>query len=113
MMHEKFRSCIEACNECAATCEHCASACLQEHDVKMMTRCINLDRDCARICSIAVGFMASGSQFAEDICRVCAEICRACGEECRRHQVGHCQDCADACERCAEECEKMASVHAS
>lgn len=110
-MHEHYQSCIEACNACAVECEHCATACLNEHDVKAMARCISLDRDCARICFAASGFMAAGSDFAEHVCRVCAEICRACGEECRRHQMDHCQRCADACERCAEECEKMAGVH--
>jgi hypothetical protein len=110
-MHEKYQTCIEACNDCAAECEHCASACLQEDDVGMMARCIALDRDCARICFVASGFMASGSDFAIDICRACAEVCRACGEECRKHRAQHCQRCADACERCAEECEKMAAVH--
>ena len=71
-MHDKYRTCIEACNRCAGECEHCASACLQEDDVKMMARCIDLDRQCAIICRVAAGFMASGSEFASDLCRVCA-----------------------------------------
>jgi hypothetical protein len=112
MSHEKYASCIKACHECASECEHCASACLQEDDVKMMARCIALDRDCAKICYTAAGLMASGSEFAEEVCGVCADICRACGKECRQHKIDHCQSCADACERCAQECEKMASAHA-
>jgi hypothetical protein len=108
MPHEKYESCIEACNECAVECKHCAAACLQEDDVKSMIHCIELDRDCAHICYTASSFMASGSEFAEDLCRLCAEICRACAEECRRHDNDHCQRCADACQRCAKECEKMA-----
>ena len=111
-MHEKYQSCIEACNECATACEHCANACLQEEDVKMMVRCIALDHDCAIICRVASGFMARGSAFAESLCRACAEVCRACGEECRKHEVEHCQQCAEACEHCADECEKMAVAHA-
>jgi len=111
-MHEEYQSCIEACNDCAAQSEHCASACLQEDNVKMMARCIALDRDCAKICYTAAAFMAGGSNFAEEICRVCADICRACAEECRKHKFDHCERCADACEHCAEECDKMASVHA-
>jgi hypothetical protein len=107
-----YQSCIDACNACAVECEHCASACLQEEEVKMMARCIGLDRDCARICFAAVGFMASGSEFAQEVCRVCAEVCRACGEECRRHDTEHCQRCAEACERCGMECSRMSYQHA-
>lgn len=77
----------------------------------MMARCIALDRDCAKLCFTASALMASGSDFSEAICRVCAEACRACGEECRRHEKAHCQRCAEACEHCAEECEKMAVAH--
>lgn len=109
-MYDKYKDCIDACNACAVECEHCATACLQEDDVKKMARCIALDRDCAKICYTASAFMAAESEFAEEICRVCADICRACGEECRKHQVEHCRRCADICERCAEECEKMAGA---
>jgi response regulator RpfG family c-di-GMP phosphodiesterase len=84
---------------------------LKEQDVKMMARCIALDRDCAKICFTASAMMASGSEFADEICRVCAEVCRACGEECRKHKhMEHCQRCAEACERCAQECERMGSM---
>jgi hypothetical protein len=112
MAHETYRSCIEACLECAQECEHCATACLQEDDVKMMERCIRLDRDCADVCVLAAQFMSRDSESAEEFCRLCAEICRASGEECRKHDMDHCQRCADACERCAKECEAMAGVHA-
>ncbi|MGN6643065.1 MAG: four-helix bundle copper-binding protein [Verrucomicrobiota bacterium] len=110
MAHEKYQACIEACNDCAVECEHCASACLEEQDVKRMARCIALDHDCAKICYMASGFMASGSNFADELCKLCADICRACAEECRQHKhMEHCQRCADACERCAQECEQMGS----
>ena len=64
MAHEKFQNCIDACNDCVVACEHCATACLQEEDVKMMARCVELDRACATICAAAVRLMASGSEFA-------------------------------------------------
>ena len=107
MAHEKYHDCIEACNDCAAVCEHCATACLNEDNVKMMARCIMLDRDCPDICRLAAAFMARDSEEAAHICEHCAEVCRRCGEECRKHDVDHCRECAEACERCAEECEKM------
>lgn len=108
-MHQQYASCIEACNACADACDHCASACLQEQDVKMMARCIALDIDCAAICRLAAGYMARGSEFANQICRLCADVCQTCGDECAKHEHDHCQQCAEACLRCAEECRKMAA----
>ncbi|PTY08116.1 four-helix bundle copper-binding protein [Opitutaceae bacterium EW11] len=108
MAHEKYEPCIEACEICAAECEHCATACLGEENVKMMARCIQLDRTCADVCSLAAREMARGSEFAERICGLCAEICEACAAECAKHQADHCQRCAQACRDCAEECRNMA-----
>lgn len=110
MSHEKFQSCIEACHECMVACEHCATACLKEADVKMMARCIALDRSCADLCSLAEREMARGSPFAGRVCQLCAEACEQCAEECRRHKMDHCQKCADACQSCAEECRAMAGA---
>jgi hypothetical protein len=76
----------------------------------MMAECIRLDIDCAKMCWCAAGYMSRGSQFARDICRICAEICDACGAECEKHEHDHCQRCAKACKRCAEECRKMAGA---
>ena len=89
-------------------CETCASACLREDDVKMMARCIELDRDCADICRLAAILMSRESDYAKEFCALCAKICRACGEECAKHEMDHCQECAKACMNCAEECERMA-----
>lgn len=109
-MHEKFKSCIEACYACAAACDHCAAACLQEQDVKAMAGCIVLDMDCAQICRLAAAYMARGSEFAKAVCQLCAEVCQACGDECAKHQMAHCRECAQACYRCAEECRQMAAA---
>jgi hypothetical protein len=91
-------------------CEHCATSCLHEKDIKMMARCIELDRSCADLCALAEREMARGSQFAERVCQLCAEVCDACGEECGKHDADHCQKCAEACRRCAEACRHMAAV---
>lgn len=108
MPHEQFQSCIDACNECAVACDHCAVSCLGEQDVKAMARCIGLDIDCAQICRIAVAYMSRGSEFARQMCRLCADVCQTCGDECAKHQMDHCRVCAQACRRCAEECRRMA-----
>lgn len=108
MAHRQFASCIEACNDCADACDHCAAACLQEDNVKIMTRCIALDIDCAQICRLAASTMARGSEFAYQLCALCADLCEACGAECAKHAMDHCQECAAACRRCAQECRAMA-----
>lgn len=109
MAHQKYASCVEACNACADACDHCSTACLQEPDVKMMARCIALDIDCAAICRLAAGAMARDSEFAKQVCQLCATVCEACGDECAKHQNAHCQECAQACRRCAEECRRMSA----
>lgn len=110
MSHEKFQSCIKACQECMVECEHCATACLSESNLQELTECIKLDRDCALICSVAAELMARGSRFAKEMCLLCAKVCQACGDECAKHKhMEHCKRCAEACYRCAEECKKMAA----
>ena len=74
----------------------------------MMARCIALDMDCAAICRLAAGHMSRDSEFATQVCRLCADICQACGDECGKHQHDHCRACAQACRHCAEECRRMA-----
>jgi hypothetical protein len=109
-MHEHYHACITACQTCAVECEHCATACLQKPDVTARIRCIQLQRDCADICFMAVAFMARGSNYAKQICALCADICDACGAECARFKDDHCQRCVEECRRCAAECRRMADV---
>ena len=98
MAHDKYQSCIHA-------------ACLGEDNIKMLARCIQLDRDCADICRLAMAFMARDSEFAQRVCAMCADICQACGDECAKHShMEHCVRCATACHRCAEECRRMAKM---
>jgi len=57
---QQYQACIEACQDCAVSCDACANACLHEQDVQMMARCIELDRDCAKLCYTAVSFYGFG-----------------------------------------------------
>ena len=109
MPDDRFKSCIDACNDCALACDHCAASCLNAQDVKAMACCIALNMDCAQVCRLVVAHMARGSELAGAVCEVCAETCEQCGYECARHNIEHCQKCAEACRRCAEECRWMAS----
>jgi hypothetical protein len=111
MSHEKYleyQSCIVACMNCVVACNHCAACCLQEPDVKMLAACIGLDMDCAQVCQVAAALMSGGSDFAPQMCRLCADVCKACAAECGQHDMDHCQQCAEACRICAGECEKVA-----
>ena len=72
-----------------------------------MSRCIALDIDCAALCRFASGAMARDSEFALQVCALCAEVCEECGEECGGHPADHCQACAAACKRCAMACRSM------
>lgn len=110
MSHEKYQNCIDECLACAIMCQHCASGCLNEKDIAMLARCIKLDQDCSAICFLAAQFMASDSEFAQEICLLCAKICDACASECEKHShMEHCKECAEACRKCATECRAMSN----
>lgn len=95
---------IHALGNCINHCNHCADACLDEDDVKMMVKCIRLDRVCAEVCSTLNQVLATGYSDIDDLVRYCQKICTACAEECSKHEAQHCKDCADACRKCAEAC---------
>jgi hypothetical protein len=96
---------IQKLAQCASACEWCLDACLSEDDVKMLARCIRLDRDCAKICHLTASLAASHSPFATKMVKLCEEVCTSCAEECEKHDdMDHCSDCAGACRACAEAC---------
>jgi hypothetical protein len=115
MSHEKFKSCIDACNQCAAECEHCSTACLHEKDVQMLAQCIEWERYCADMCRTAAAFMARAHEhtmsFVNKFCGLCADICETCATECEKHShMEHCKRCAEACRKCAAECRNMSKM---
>jgi len=89
---------------CAMACENCSSACLDENDVTMMARCIELDRDCADICSLAARLLKRDSEIAHTFLGLCEEMCKLCADECAKHNNDHCKKCAEACRDCADAC---------
>ena len=108
--------CIRLCLECACRCEQCGAECVHM-DMRGMTRCIELCRDCAGICWLDAQFMSRHSPFHVETCRVCAEVCEACATECERMAAAHEGDmqtvfrqCADICRRTAESCRAMAAM---
>lgn len=93
--------------ECALTCEACEAACLNEDNITLLARCIELNRDCADICLQASRFVQRDSEIAEEYITVCEKICRMCAEECNKHNHEHCKQCADTCLSCADACHAM------
>ncbi len=110
-MNSKMKSCIDACVACAVECQHCATECLKENDIKSLTLCISLDRECEITCMAAAQLMAMGGENATLLCQACEAICTACANECERNkELPHCRHCAVACRKCAEECREMMEV---
>jgi hypothetical protein len=68
LQNSKYQSCIDACNACAESCELCATSCLREQDVKMLERCVQLNRDCATICWTTSQLMSRDSEYVKQIC---------------------------------------------
>lgn len=111
MVQEQNTQLLSLLTYCVTECNHCAAACLEEEDVKMLTKCIKLDLDCADICLLMAGYLARGSEHAEHLMSECAEICQKCAAECEKHAahgMEHCRVCAEACRKCAEACMQMA-----
>lgn len=104
MLQHNHKDLIQTLLDCALTCESCATACLGEQDVKMMARCIALDRDCADMCLQAAQLLQRNSEIGHQYLLLCEEICQMCGDECGKHQMDHCQQCAEACRKCAAAC---------
>lgn len=107
ILANKYQKCIDECKKCAQTCDECFTLCLNEPDVSARKTCISTLIDCASICNAAGCAMAMNSQFAKDICNLCAKICDKCAEECAMFQDDHCKKCADECRACANECRAM------
>lgn len=108
MSLEKYESTIQACLDCAMRCESCSSYCLGEHEIQVMTRCIELTKNCAAMCILTARLLASGSEFVVQACNLCSEICDVCAEECDRHYMDYCKDCSQSCRECADACRKIA-----
>ncbi len=110
-MHKEHQEIINQLNDCATECNHCYSECLNEKDVAMMARCIELDRDCADICQFTASMLARGSKHAHHLLKECADICNACASECAKHDNEHCKHCAEVCRKCAETCNTHEAAH--
>lgn len=114
-MHHQNQEILTALQNCIAECNHCTTACLNEDNVKMLSRCIKLDIDCAEVCSVTAALITRGSEIAPQFVQLCADVCKMCEEECEKHQDmhSHCKDCAEACRNCYNACKNYHHVGVS
>lgn len=95
---------IRELSACAVACNVCFRACLGEEHVLQLTRCIELDRECADICQQTASILSRDSSNADHFLGLCANICKQCAEECEKHPHEHCAECAAACRFCYDRC---------
>jgi hypothetical protein len=102
MMEHNSHMLLSALADCITACNKCAAACLREKEVSELSRCIELDLECAEICTLAAYFISRGSEQTQKVVKLCADICAACHKECEKHShMEHCRICAEACKKCA------------
>jgi len=112
MTGQNFKECINACLSNVAACQHCATECLKEDDIKMLSLCIAITRECALVCSANAQLLAIDGDNAMMLCGECATLCEVCAKQCERNSdLEYCSQCARACYRCAEECRSLMEVH--
>ena len=70
----EMQACVDACNACMQACEECYTACLNEPDVQARVHCVQVLRDYADICAMSSQYMARNSQFAPQLCSLCATV---------------------------------------
>lgn len=104
---DKYQKCIDACKRCAQACDECFTLCLNEPDVQARKNCIGILIECVAVCNQAGCSMSRDSQFAKDICRLCATVCEKCAAECAMFKDDHCVKCAEECRACAVACNTM------
>ena len=110
-MHKEHQELIRQLNACTDECNHCYNECLNEKDVTMLARCIELDRECADICQWTASLLARDSEHGHELMHLCAKVCEACADECAKHEHEHCKRCAEACRKCAETCNAHETVN--
>jgi hypothetical protein len=81
----KFQTAIEALDDCIQAYNSCFTDCLREPDVGALVGCIQLDQDCAGICTLTLYYLSRDSQFALSVAKQCALVCDACAIECEKH----------------------------
>ena len=104
-MEEAIQNSLECFRATTYGMEHCLSLGEKYSDQKHIT----LLKECAEICQITASFMIESSDFAHDVCGICARLCDLCGDSCYDldPQDPILRACMDACKNCADSCRNM------
>ena len=104
---------LDALSDCASTCVLCADACLAEDDLAGLVKCVNLNLDCADVCSATSRVLSRRTEHDPNVARpvltACIAVCKSCADECGRHapHMPHCATCAESCRACEQACREL------
>ncbi len=95
--------------DCYRVVTNCLQHCLSLGGKHSEVTHITLMKECAEICKLTAGFMIEKSDFAHDLCGVCARVCDACANHCEHIEASDVMMnlCVQACRRCADSCRNM------
>lgn len=102
---------VNTVHHCAATCEHMGVMMTKTANVHLRDRQLQLLRDCADICHLAVKYLSRNSIYVKQLVALCACVCETCGRECSRFPDAESQHCARVCLHCARECQEFATMY--
>jgi hypothetical protein len=106
---ERFATCIAACTDCHQVCVETISAGVQRGGEHAHLLHLRLLMDCAEVCDTTRDMMLRSSDFAHQMCGLCASVCERSAASCERVGGDQMNRCAEACRRCAESCNNMAA----
>src|SRR5436305_1560621 len=104
---ERFAQCIDACVDCHQVCVETVSHALQRRGDEAHLLHVRLLIDCAQVCDTTRDLMLRSSDFAHQLCALCAEVCERCAASCDRVGGEAMARCAKACRTCAEACRSV------
>lgn len=95
--------------ECFRVTSNCLHHCLLMGEKHADVKHITLMKQCGQICQLSASFMIEKSDFAHDLCGLCAKICDACADSCLEvdSQDAMMKLCVNACRKCADSCRNM------
>ena len=103
---EKYKACIEACNACLVSCKSCEIACTNSNDTKM-AYCAQLCKESVAMCTVSIELMTLNSNYAKEVCVLCAKVCEKCADECEKMKMDPCKKCAADCRKTVKACTDM------
>lgn len=108
--HIEDEECIYDCLKTFEICTSCIQHCLSIGGKHADPKHIKLMMACAEISRLTSTMMLSKSEYAFDLCCLCAKVCEATASSCNKIDENDfmMQECSSACRKCAESCLKMA-----